>query len=86
VPALTITEISGRVRLQLGGLACGEGATLQEAADDLVRSVLRLALAFRASGFGCSREVPPDFETIGFLHELGELAAAGRDLRPALFG
>lgn len=86
MPALTITETSGRVRLQLGSFARGEGATLQEAADDLVRSALSLALAFRASGFRCSREVPPDFETASFLHELGELAAAGRDLRPALFG
>ena len=86
VPPLTITETSGRVRLQLGYLARGEGATLQEASDDLVHSILGLVLAFRSSGFQCSRELRPDLETMSLLHELGELAASGRDIRPALFG
>ena len=86
MPELTITETSGRVRLQLGGLARGEGATLQEASDDLVQSILSLALAFRSSGFQCASELRPDLETMSFLHELGELAASGQDIRPALFG
>jgi hypothetical protein len=86
VPPLTLTETSGRVRLQFGGLARGEGATLQEASDDLVQSILSLALALRSSGFQCSRELQPDLETMSFLYELGEIAASGRDIRPALFG
>ena len=86
VPALTITETPGVVRLQLGGFARGEGPSLQEAADELVGAVLRVALAFRSSGFRVCSEAAPDHETIGFLHELGELAAAGEDIRPALFG
>ena len=82
---LTVTEKLGRVRLQLGGLARGEGASLQEAADDLVHSVLALALALRAGGMMCSREVRPDLETMSFLHELADVAAAGGDIRARLF-
>jgi hypothetical protein len=83
---LTISEDHRRVRLDLGGFARGEGASLQEAADDLICSILRLALAFRASGCSASSEVRPDLETINFLHELGEIAAAGGDIREHVFG
>ena len=86
VPSLTITETGRLVRLELGGFARGEGHSLQEAADDLVRSVLRIVLAFRTSGVRVSTEIRPDHETMGFIHELGDLAAAGKDIRPALFG
>ena len=51
-----------------------------------MQSILSLALAFRSSGFQCSSEVRPDLETMSFLYELGELAASGQDIRPALFG
>jgi hypothetical protein len=85
MPALTITEDGGRVRLALGGLAHGEGPSLQEAADDLVCSILRLVMAFRSSGFRASSEVLPDLETMNFLHELGEMAAAGGDIRARVF-
>jgi hypothetical protein len=85
VPALTITETRGLVRLQLGGLARGEGASLQEAADDLVCVVLRLAMAFRSSGVRASSELSPDRETLDFLYELGEIAAAGGDIRSRVF-
>jgi hypothetical protein len=85
MPALTVNERGGRVRLTLGGLTHGEGATLQEASDDLVRSLLRVAMAFRSSGFTAPREFPPDIETMNFLHELGEVAATGGDIRARLF-
>jgi hypothetical protein len=85
MPALTTTELGGRVRLDLGGIARGEGESLQEAADDLIRSILRLAAAFRASGFRASRECLPDLEAMSFLHELGEIAAAGGDIRSRVF-
>ena len=85
MPALTITENGERVRLALGGFAHGEGSTLQDAADDLISSILRLVMAFRSSGFRGSSEVPPDFETMNFLHELGEIAAAGGDIRARVF-
>ena len=85
MPALTTTELGGRVRLTLGGIAQGEGGSLQEAADDLVRRVLRLAMAFRSSGFTAPREFPADIEMMNFLHELGEVAATGGDIRARLF-
>jgi hypothetical protein len=85
MPALTITELGGHVRLTLGGFAHGEGASLQEAADDLVCSILRLAIAFRSNGLRACSEFPPDLETMNFLHELGEIAAAGGDIRTRVF-
>jgi hypothetical protein len=85
MPALTITELGGNVRLNLGGFAQGEGPSLQEAADDLVCSILRLALAFRSSGFRAPSEFRPDLETMNYLYELGEIAAAGGDIRARLF-
>ena len=83
--ALTITERGGRISLHLGGLARGEGSSLQEAADDLVAALRRIALALRASGCTVSSEVAPDLETLDFLHELGEIAAAGGDIRDRVF-
>ena len=85
MPALTIKENGDRVRLALGGFAHGEGSSLQEAADDLVRSILRLVVAVHSSGFRASREFHPDFETMSFLCELGEIAAAGGDIRARVF-
>jgi hypothetical protein len=85
MPALNITETGGRVRLSLGGFARGEGSSLQEAADELIRRILLLALAFRSSGCGVSSELSPDLETMNFLHELGEIAAAGGDIRARVF-
>jgi hypothetical protein len=85
MPALTIAEHGGRVRLTLGEFAQGQGASLQEAADDLICSILRLVMAFRTSGFRASSEFRPDFETMNFLHELGEIAAAGGDIRSRVF-
>src|SRR5215203_5791811 len=64
MPALAITEAGGRVRLNLGGFAHGEGSSLQEAADQLIRQLLELALAFRSSGCSASRRLRPDLETM----------------------
>jgi hypothetical protein len=85
MPALTITEKGERVRLALGGLAKGEGSSLQEAADDLICSILRIVMSLRSSGFSVSSEARPDFETMSFLWELGEIAAAGGDIRARVF-
>ena len=84
---LTVNESPGRVRLRLGSLAYGEGPTLQDAADDLVQRLLTYVMSFRATGIQPSRELaPPDLATMDFLYELGELAAAGGDIRSRLFG
>jgi hypothetical protein len=79
-------ETAGCVRLQLGQFARGEGTTLQEAADDLIHRLLVLVMAVRSSGFSASCEVRPDLETIDFLYELGDFAAAGGDIRDRVFG
>jgi hypothetical protein len=85
MPALTIKELGGRVRLTLGGFAYGEGVSLQEAADGLVCSILSLVMAVRSSGFRACAEFRPDLETMNFLYELGEVAAAGGDIRARIF-
>jgi hypothetical protein len=44
-------------------------------------------MAFRATGIRASSELgPPDLATMDFLYELGEIAAAGGDIRSRLFG
>jgi hypothetical protein len=63
-----------------------KGPSLQDAADDLIRHLLGLVLAFRSSGFRASSEVWPDLETMSFLYELGEIAAEGGDMRTRVFG
>jgi hypothetical protein len=86
MPSLTVDESAGRVTLQLGGFARGNGPSLQDAADDLIQSVLGLVMAFRCGGFSVSRELRVDVETMDYLHELGEVAAAGEDIRARVFG
>jgi hypothetical protein len=87
-PTLEVREVGGRVRLHCQGLAYGEGATLQEAADDLVACVLMLAMAFRSGGVGpmSSESPPPDIAMLNFLYELADIAAAGGSIRDRLFG
>jgi hypothetical protein len=86
-PPLTVQELPGRVRLCLGTLTHGTGPTLQDAADDLVQRLLSYAITLRTSGLRTSTELgPPDLAALGFLHELGEIAATGGDIRQRLFG
>jgi hypothetical protein len=85
-PGLSVREVGGRCCLCLGGYVHGEGATLQEAADDLVRRLLALAMSFRSGGFRLSAEVPGvDLRWIEFLYELGAIAARGEDIRARVF-
>ena len=86
MPSVTVTESRELVRVQLGGVARGEGRSLQEAADDLIGRLLGLVIAFRSSGFTPTCEFRPDLETIDFLYVLGEIAAAGGDIRAHVFG
>ena len=86
-PALSIREVVGGCRLDLGGQIHGEGATLQEAADDLVRRLLVLAMSLRsAAGLRISPEMPGvDLRWFEFLYELGAIAARGEDIRDRVF-
>ena len=86
-PPLRVVETAGGCRLVLEGHGWGDGATLQEAADDLIAFLLRIALAWRASSFRIPTDLgPPDLRWFEFMHELGEIAAAGGDIRERVFG
>ena len=86
MPSLTVSEREGRVRLQFGDLAWGEGRSLHEASDDLIRRLLEFVMALRSSGFTASGELRIDLETMDYLYALGEFAAAGGDIRTRVFG
>jgi hypothetical protein len=84
---LHISEAGGRVRLGLDGFSHVEGATLQEAADELVAHMVRIAMAFRAGTIGpMSTECCPDPAHFDLIWRLGEHVAAGGDPRHLLFG
>ncbi|HYN19251.1 MAG TPA: hypothetical protein VEY96_14345 [Actinomycetes bacterium] len=52
----------------------------------MVQRLLTYVLAFRASGIRPSPELAPlDLATMDFLYQLGEIAAAGGDIRSRLF-
>ena len=85
-PTLQIAEMGGRVRLARYGFGYSEGATLQEAADELVRKMLVVAMAFRSGTSRFTPEFPADRRLLDFLWELSEIAAAGDDIRKRLFG
>jgi hypothetical protein len=86
-PPLRIHETTGHCRLWLGGYVFGDGATLQDAADALVARLLTLAMSLRSGGMRISAELgPPDLGWFEFIYELGEIAAAGGDIRNRVFG
>jgi len=86
-PPLSVTRVGSHIRLRLGDVCYGHGATLSEAADDLVRRLLVYVMAVRSSGLrGCPGMGSPDLAMMDFLHELGELASTGADIRGRLFG
>jgi hypothetical protein len=86
MPPLTVHEQGGRCRLRLAGGAWGDGATLQEAADDLVARVIQHAATLHG-GFAWARELgPPDWRWLEFLYEVGEIAARGGDVRRRIVG
>ena len=84
--ALHVSEHAAGVRLYLGSVAFGDGPSLQEAADDLVRRALAIGRALRTSGFAVSTELPCDMGALSLLAELDEIAAAGGDVHSRLFG
>ncbi len=85
VPTLTVTRRDGDIRISLGAFATGRGGTLEEAEEDLVRRLRRAAIAVRTPGvLGATEGPPPDVAALSFLYELGEIAAAGGDIRTCL--
>jgi len=86
-PRLDVTHANGSCRLRLAGYVHGDGDTLQEAADSLVARLLEQAMSWRSGAFRFCVEVgAPDFRWFEFLHELGEIAAAGGDIRDRVLG
>jgi hypothetical protein len=86
-PGLRVCEASGWCRLWVGSYTYGQGSTLQEAADDLVRRLLGMAMSFRSGGARFSTELGPiDVRWFEFIYELGEIASAGGDIRERVFG
>jgi hypothetical protein len=86
-PPLHVETCGESCRLVLTGVSHGNGATLQDAADDLVARLLGIVLAVRTSGLRFPAELgPPDARVLEFLWELGELAARGEDIRGRVFG
>jgi hypothetical protein len=86
-PRLHLQERAGRCRLVLDGVTDGQGATLQEAADELVGRVLTIVAAVRRAGYRHPAELgPPDLRLFAFLYELGDIVARGGDIRQRLFG
>lgn len=87
-PPVRLSEVGDRCRLWLGRYTFGDGASLQEAGDDLLRKLARLADAL-LSGPGLrmtSDTGPPDRVWLNFLYEVGEIVASGGDLRRRVFG
>src|SRR4051794_22526105 len=85
-PPLSLSESGRGCRLSLAGLGHGHGATLQEAADELVSRVLDVALAVRAGGLTCTTGLVPDLHSVAFLHEVAEVAHQGGDVRGLVLG
>ena len=87
-PPLTLRLIGGQCRLWLGGYVYGDGATMQAAAEDLLSRLGRLSARWRyGPSPAYSRATgPPDMRWMEFMHEVGELRAAGVDIRDRVFG
>jgi hypothetical protein len=80
-PPLEVHETAGGCRLSVGEIS-GHGCTLQDAADDLISRLLRLAMAFRMRGLGFTLEgALPERAWLEFVWERSELAARGDDIR-----
>ncbi|MGZ4620159.1 MAG: hypothetical protein ACXV3F_15985 [Frankiaceae bacterium] len=84
-PTLTVIRRDTHVCMSLGALATGRGATLDEAEQDLVRRLRAAAVAIHDYGIlGGTEGPPPDIAALSFLYQLGEIAAAGGDIRTRL--
>jgi len=86
VPVLSVREIRDGCRLTLSGIAHGDGATLQQAANELVTRVVEVSVALRGGLTFSSSLPPPHAGLLTFLHEIGTRAARGEDVRDLVLG
>jgi hypothetical protein len=85
-PVLSVRQLPRGCRLSLAGIAHGDGATLQQAADDLIARVLDMAIALE-HGVASSPGIPlPPASVLGFLHEVRRSAARPQDVRGLVLG
>lgn len=72
--------------MTVAGITHASGPTLQEAADELVRKILVILMAFRGGGIApAGRGLMLDPAIQGYITELGDYAAGGGDIRDRLF-
>jgi hypothetical protein len=82
MPEMTLHEVDGRCRLTLRGLTSGQGQTLQEAADDLVRRLVTMARTVQRRGLVASTSMPlPDVRLMSFLYDVAACAGEDEDVR-----
>jgi hypothetical protein len=85
-PCLRVRSDANGVRLTLAGITYASGPTLQDAADELVRKILMILMAFRGGGVApAGRGLMVDPGIQGFISELADYAARGGDIRDRLF-
>jgi len=85
-PSFRVRSGADGVRLTLAGVTHATGLTLEDAADELVRKILVMLMAFRggaAAPAGRGLRVDPGIEA--FISELASYAARGGDIRDRLF-
>lgn len=86
-PELRLDTRAGRCRLTLVGITYGAGASLQEAANDLLVRLHDLAVGLRRGRYRPIAEAgAADPRVVEFLWEIGELTVRGADIRSRVFG
>jgi hypothetical protein len=86
-PELRLQSQGDACRLSLVGVTYGNGATLQEAGNDLLTRLFDLGLAVREGRLRFSSDSGrPDQRVMDYLWEIGDLAVRGGDLRDRVFG
>lgn len=86
-PELQLHTSGDRCRLSLVGVTYGNGASLQDASNDLLTRLFDIATAFRGGRFRPVSELGwPPKAVMDFLWEIGEIVERGGDLRARVFG
>jgi hypothetical protein len=86
-PELRLHETGHGCRLTLVGVTYGDGATLTEAADDLVARLLTIVYAVRTSGLRMPLSMGPvDPRLTDLLWELSDIVRRGGDIRDRALG
>jgi hypothetical protein len=86
-PELRVHETGDGCRLTLVGVTYGDGATLTEAADDLIARLLTITYGVRHSGLRMPLSMGlVDRRLTDLLWELAEIVGRGGDIRDRVFG